>query len=184
MKRAKFAAYRRAVAEGSFLFLDADIIVLDLLAELEDDRCLVAAPDDLAECWLPSTARAIPGKAIPASRRTFISTPALCSSRLPSAVSSNVSSAKSRVDASYTKYSLEPWLSDNPFLCAYVNKDSIPYRPVDGRVFNWQGLVRDGDSLVTGIGGRIVNRETGIPLRLLHFAGIADIDEFIFKLDD
>ena len=183
VKRAKFAAYRRAVAEGSFLFLDADIIVLDSLAELEDDRCLVAAPDDLAECWFIDD-KSHPWKGDPSlAANVYFNSGVMF---FPASLGGFVEriERESRVDASYTKYSLEPWLSDNPFLCAYVNKDSIPYRPVDGRVFNWQGLVRDGDSLVTGIGGRIVNRETGIPLRLLHFAGIADIDEFMFKLDD
>ncbi|MCB1498077.1 MAG: hypothetical protein KDJ86_19995 [Bauldia sp.] len=183
-KRAKFTAYRLAAAEGSFLFLDSDIIVLSSLAELEDEERLVACADDMSGCpFIEDKQHPWPGDPGLAADIYFNSGIVFFPAALAGFLEGLHHAAQD--DDLFARYIFDTRLVDNHFLCAFANKEKIPVRLVDGTVFNWQGLRTVGKpkSLLGTRDGRIVNEPTSRPMRLLHFAGIKDIDAFLFDHD-
>ena len=182
VKRAKFTAYRLAISDGSFLFLDSDIIVLDGLSELEDRERLVACADDLSECrMIQDKRRPWPGDPN-LEADVFINSGVVYFPRALAGFLENLE-RHSRDDDLFARYTIDPFLVDNPFLCAYLNKERIPIRFADSIVFNWPGLKRGNTPLIGTQNGKVVNKASGRPMRLLHFAGVPDIDAFIFRLD-
>jgi hypothetical protein len=183
-KRAKFDAYEHAVREGGFVWLDADIIVLDGLDELVTGPSdgIVACPDDLSEChFIADPKHPWPGDATLKNHVYFNSGVFAASTSLAEFFGRCAS--KARDDRQWQAWTIEGHLLDNHFLCAMVNLEGTRVLPVDARQFNWQGLRRGMTPMVRVVGGRLVNIETSLPLRLAHFAGIRDIDAWVRSLE-
>lgn len=181
VKRAKFQAYRDAIEGGDFLYLDADVVVLESLEEIAGRRTLAACPDDLSGCpRIADKLRPWPAAPelqnrvyvnsgvlfIPASEREFIEY--IC--------------AESMSDELWARYIAPGVLYDNHFLCAYLNLEHATLELLDETVYNWQGFYKGGQLQVLRRGDNLLNRQSGKELRLVHFAGIQDIDRFLCDL--
>ena len=82
------------------------------------------------------------------------------------------------LDNNIIKYTLP----DNHFLCAFIILNNIDVTLIDREVFNWQGLYNNKELLVVRRGNSLFNKYNQKKLKLIHFAGINDIDDFILKL--
>jgi len=181
VKRAKFTAYAKALEEGDFLYLDADIIVLDALDELWGFPTLAGCPDDLSACGFIEDKRhpwpGDPGLV----NETYVNSGVLF---FPRAVKEFVEDLRRRslCDEEWQRYILPGKLFDNHFLCAHINLRRLPIHLLDETVYNWQGFFRNGELQVLRRGNELVNCRSGQKLRLVHFAGIADPDSFLSSL--
>ena len=181
VKRSKFEAYTLAAEDGDFLYLDSDIIVLGPLDNLQDQNSIVARRDELGECPF------IENKLFP-----WASDPELKADRyinsgviyFPSALLPTLKEIRlqSLKDDVWRRYTIEGMLSDNHFLCAFLAILNVPIRFADGAKYNWQALRSFNEMLIERRGVEIVNRRSGEPIHLIHFAGIAEIDDFILRL--
>ena len=79
--------------------------------------------------------------------------------------------ARARDDAFWNDHALPPWLHDNHVFCALLNLHPVEMTLLDAQEFNWPGYHHGGRLQVRRVGSSLVNRETGRPLRLVHFAG-------------
>ena len=181
VKRAKFEAYRIAMEEGGFLYLDSDIIVTGTLNSLIDDSALVACRDDLSGCdfiadrQYPWTSR--PDlKAIHYFNSGVFYAPVALADFFTECHKASLDNIK------WAELIIPEKLLDNHFLCGMVNDRNPPIRYVEEKEFNWQGLRRHDQIMATLLDGNIINVETQKPLRLLHFAGISEIDKFLLRL--
>jgi hypothetical protein len=181
VKRSKFAAYRRAAAEGGFIFLDADVVVLESLEPLRWLERLAACPDDLSACWgIPDRTHPWPGDPALAARR-YVNAGVLV---VPAAARDFVELAARRVadDAFWERYIYPGALYDNHVLCALLNLHAVAIQLVEAAEYNWQGLQVAGALQVRRAGEHLVNIHTGRRLRLVHFAGIQDVDAYLASL--
>lgn len=181
VKRAKFQAYRDAIADGDFLYLDADIVVLESLEEIANRSALAACPDDLSSCPLiPDKLHPWPG-APELENRVYVNSGVLF---IPSSARGFIEHIciESLSDAQWNSYIAPGILYDNHFLCAYLNLERPQLEPLDETVYNWQGFYKDGQVQVLRRGDHLVNRQSEQRLRLVHFAGIQDIDRFLCEL--
>jgi len=177
-KRAKFAAYGAAIRSGGFLYLDADIVVLERLHELQALETLAACPDDLSHC------PGIPNKSYPwpnapqLERRRYINSGVMW---FPLSARGFVEHlhAQSLSDETWQKYIAPEVLYDNHFFCAHLNLTDHPLMSLDPLRYNWQGFLQHGQVQVIRKGDSLVNRESGDTLKLVHFAGIRNCDRFL-----
>lgn len=180
-KRAKFAAYKIASEQGSFLYLDSDIIVLDSLEGLMSEESLVSCYDDLSECAVPDPQFPWPGDPNLRAEVYFnvgvVYFPQACSEFIDRLYQ------VARDDRIWSNYIFEGVLYCNHFLCAFANIWKEPLVYADEFQYNWQGFVRGNRLQVKRDRNRLINIETGKPLHLAHFAGIKNMDKFLKEMN-
>jgi hypothetical protein len=172
VKRARFAAYNTALQEGSFLYLDSDVIVLKPISELVQHGRITGCHDDLSQVSI------VPDKRHPwagdpgLENRWFINSGIFFAPRGRREFFAEILE-RSRNDQLWERYGV---LYDNSFLCAHFNllNEAIDY--VDSTVYNWQGFVVGGQLQVQRRGSSLVNYKTGQVLKIAHFAGVPDPD--------
>jgi hypothetical protein len=182
VKRAKFLAYTRALTEfGDFLYLDADIIVLGELGSLRGSALLRAAPDDLSACPF-ITDRHHPWPGDPElSNDCYVNSGVLY---VPAGLSDFFEYMRERSlsNECWQRYIIPGRLYDNHFLCAHLNLCNVPVDPIDPEQYNWPGFLLRGELQVTRQGHQLVNKTSGKPLKLVHFAGISDVEALLCSL--
>lgn len=181
VKRARFDLYRHAIEAGDFLYLDSDIVVLESLSALTGFDSMAACPDDLSGCPFISDRRH-PWPGDPALENdVYVNSGVLF---FPKSARSFIDLLwrRSQQDDLWNRYIIDGKLYDNHFLCAYLNLERPPLRLVDEFEFNWQGFYKDGALGVERRGDSLVNPRTGKKLRLVHFAGIRNVDAFLCSL--
>jgi len=176
VKRAKFTAYTNAHAEfGGFAYLDADIIVLAELREMFAPDRLRAAPDNLSACsFIADRRRPWPGDPSLVNE-IYVNSGVLS---VPPGMGDFLQRLRdnSARDELWERYVIPGKLYDNHFLCAYLNIEKVDIDPLDPEQYNWQGFVQNGELRVLRRGDTLVNKQSGKPLKLAHFAGIGDVD--------
>lgn len=179
-KRAKFDAYVDAIRSGPFVWLDADVIVLDSLQELvaQSDDELVACPDDLSECDFIADPQ-YPWAADPSLRADVYFNSGVFGAGAGLAPFLEDCMLAAQDPTRWAEWTIEGRLLDNHFLCAMVHRERIDVRKVESRQFNWQGLRRRDQVMVRALNGRLINIETGRPLHVAHFAGVPDVDAWL-----
>ncbi|MFI5295453.1 MAG: hypothetical protein ACHQ0Y_10560 [Thermodesulfovibrionales bacterium] len=180
VKRAKFEAYYDAIRRGGFLYLDADIIVLDDLSELLGGDSLRGCFDDLSACPY-ITNKEYPWTGDPALRNALYINSGIFYAPQQRQPFFREMYEKSLEDEAWQAYTLKE-LHDNHFLCAFINMKKEPIELVDGEVYNWQGFNRTGSLMVNRSGDSLVNRLNQKKLKLVHFAGVYDMDGFLMGL--
>jgi len=169
VKRAKFKAYLLSCTQP-FVYLDSDIIVLKDLSALFDASRLSACPDDLSECPFIQD-KVHPWKGDPSlENKTYVNSgiffaPLSCRDFFESLWRMSLE------DETWKKYTFPPYLYDNHFLCAMINKFSYPCDFLDPIRFNWPGLRSGLRFLAVPRGNELVHEDTGRALSLCHFAG-------------
>ncbi|WP_198038137.1 TylF/MycF/NovP-related O-methyltransferase [Skermanella stibiiresistens] len=184
VKRAKFEAYARAAARGAFLYLDADIVVLDDISELAGVDRIAVCPDDLSGCQGIQNKR-FPWRGNPALERTsYFNSGVIAVPAGKAALFADIHQAS--LDEECWQAHIEPGvLYDNHFLVARLLLRDEPLFELDAEIYNWQGL-RDNDftPVVERRGKRLVNRANPAKwLKIAHFAGVAEPDDFLFAID-
>jgi hypothetical protein len=181
-KRAKFGVYVDALRGGGFVYLDADVIVLEPLHDLMAIPTLAACPDDLSAApYIPDRRRPWPSDPTLENRR-YVNSGVLV---IPPAAAEFFHDASTLVqdDQFWDRYILPGYLYDNHVLCALLNLTPVALHDLDERALNWQGFRNpDGASCVDRRGDHLVNRTTDQPLRLVHFAGIRDVEGYVDSL--
>lgn len=181
VKRAKFTAYSHAAREGGFIFLDADIIVVNPLPALIDVEDFTACRDDLRECPFISDPKRpweyepdLSGEqyfnsgvfAVPAGFYEFF----------------REVEQDARDDEEWLRYTISGKLYDNHFLCAKIAQHLIQINFISEYEYNWQGFRSFGELNCYLDQARNLRSLQGGLLRLVHFAGIQDIDAYISSL--
>lgn len=183
VKRAKFDAYARAAAEGGgFLYLDADILVLQPLDALLEGTAFIACRDDLRECTF-----------IGDPTRPWVAAPELSGAgyfnsgvlSIPHGFEDffQAIAVEAADDHEWARFTIPAKLYDNHFLCAKVAQRGIPVHYVSEYEYNWQGF-RSGDRLNCYVDacGVLRSRHADEVLRLVHFAGVGDIEDYLCRL--
>ena len=179
-KRSKFTAFRRAIKSGSFVYLDADAIVLEPLVELTRNDALSGCPDDLLQCpFITDKSHPWPNAPelvnnvyinsgvlfVPASREPFI----------------EEIYEQSRFDLVWNKYIFPGKLFDNHFLCAALNLQQEPVTFLDQQVYGWQGFW-NGSIQAERRGDQLVNKANGKVLKIVVFAGLQQSYDLLLSL--
>jgi hypothetical protein len=181
-KRAKFTAYSCALAElGDFLYLDSDIIVLGDLRGLGLSGRLEAAEDDLSACEFIRDRRHPWVGAPDLLNECYINSGVIF---IPAAQKGFIEDlrGRSQSDEEWKRYILPGKLYDNHFLCAHINIGKVRVNLIDPQQYNWPGFRKGGCLQVVRRGAAVVNKVTGIPLKLVHFAGIQDVDRALCSI--
>lgn len=182
VKRAKFTAYADAAKAGGFLYLDADILVLHPLTDLVGVSAFTACRDDLSECpFIEDRKRPWPKYPQWTSNYYF---------------NSGVFAVPDGSDELFERLRIEAsddqdWLSiivpgklhDNHYLCGKLVQHGINVEFVSEYVYNWQGFRRfEQLNCYVGENGNLRSKSGDSLLRLVHFAGIKNIDSYIAGL--
>ena len=180
-KRTKLTAFRHAIDSGSFVYLDADAIVLEPLDDLSMYERVSGCIDDLSHCpyiedkqhpWpnAPELRKEIYINSgilyAPASRKPFF----------------EELYRQSLIDTVWQKYIFQDRLYDNHFFCAMLNLLHEPVRPLDEQVYGWQGFYFHQQVQVKRQGEHLVNKTNGKLLRVVLFAGVRQSYDFILTL--
>lgn len=184
VKRAKLTAYEDAARGGSFVYLDADVVVLDRLDELLDptDPYLTACRDDLDGCpFIHDRQHPWPGDPQLFNQR-YVNTGVMGFGRSMLGYLEDLR-RRGDDDAFWNRYIHPDGLFDNHVFCAYLNLVDVPLRTVSERRFNWQGLRRpDGSCCAERRHGSLWNIDSGERLHVVHFAGVRDVDRYLTEL--
>lgn len=182
VKRAKFLAYADAAKTGGFIYLDADILVLQPLDDLIDVSTFTACRDDLSECpfildtrhpwannpqWTSELYFNSGVFAVPDGFDSFFS--AICKDAMN--------------DDDWTSIIIPGKLYDNHYLCAKIVQHQIVVNFISEYQYNWQGFRRYNElNCYTDQAGVLCSKVENLPLRIVHFAGIKNIDSYIATL--
>lgn len=182
VKRAKFAAYADAAKRGGFIYLDSDILVLHPLIDLKDVKKFTACRDDLSGCSFIDDKKR-PWKKYPqwTSDRYFNSGVFAA----PAGFGEFFNNLREEVenDSDWADCIIPGKLFDNHYLCAKIVKYDLDVDFVSEYEYNWQGYVKSGVlNCHVDPDGNIRSNPEGRLLRLVHFAGIRDIDSHIGSL--
>jgi hypothetical protein len=180
-KRAKPTAFASALREGSLIYLDADAIVLEGLGEIWGGTAISGCADDLAYCpFIPDKARPWTGDQS-IINRCYINSGAFFApaERYPFFEHLRIASLD---DDTWRRYTLDGYLYDNHFLCAFLNLCDEPVRILDPEVYGWRGFLKDGYLQVGRSGSHLVNRLSGKTLKLILFAGVQQTPEMLRSL--
>lgn len=182
VKRAKFAAYADAAKCGGFIYLDSDILILHPLIDLMDVKKFTACRDDLNECTFIDDKKH-PWKKYPqwTSDRYFNSGVFAA----PAGFDEFFNNLREEVenDSDWVNCIIPGKLFDNHYLCAKVVKYDVDVDFVSEYEYNWQGYIKSGVlNCHIDADGNICSNPEGRLLRLVHFAGIRDIDSHIGSL--
>lgn len=182
VKRAKFFAYADAARDGGFIYLDADVLVLQPLSDLIDVDLFTACRDDLSECSF-----------IEDSNRPWSNHPEWTAENY---FNSGVFAVPAGFDKFFERLRTEAsddqdWLSaivpgklyDNHYLCGKLVQHGISVEFVSEYSYNWQGFRRFNQiNCYVNEDGELCSMSDGSLLRLVHFAGVRDIDSYITGL--
>jgi len=182
VKRAKFFAYEDAARRGGFVYLDSDIIVLMPLIDLEDVDKFTACRDDLSECPFIED-RTRPWKRHPkwTSDRYFNS--GVFAS--PSDLSEFFRQIReeSTNDLDWSESIVPGKLYDNHYFCAKIVQHNMDVSFISEYIYNWQGFRRFNQlNCYIDDAGALCTKHDGSPLRLVHFAGLEDIEGYLAGL--
>lgn len=182
VKRAKFSAYAHAAKNGGFIYLDSDIVVLQTLVDLRNVRHFTACRDDLSECpfihnkhqpwenyqqWSADKYFNSGVFAVPTGFQDFF----------------DMIGKEALDDADWDSIVIPGKLYDNHYLCAKTAKYCIDLHFVSEYEYNWQGFRRNNLlNCYVDQSSMLRNTSEGSLLRLVHFAGIRDIDTFLANL--
>ncbi len=182
VKRAKFFAYADAIKIGSFLYLDADIIVLQKLDGLVAGNHLTVCRDRLTECsFIADPSKPWVGRPELSGDFYFNSGVFYSPAHLRCFFEHCLEAAKD--DNEWESLIILGKLYDNHFLCAKVAEQNLPINFVSEYQYNWQGF-RSGLTLrvIADNDGNLYNIDVNKLLCLVHFAGIVEIDLYIQTL--
>jgi len=180
-KRAKPTAFATALREGSVIYLDADAIVLENLDGMWGGSEIRGCDDDLQYCpFILDKIRPWPAEPTLVNRR-YINSGAFFApvDRYPFFEHLRLASLD---DAIWRKYTLDNYLYDNHFLCAFINLRDEPIDFIDPQVFGWRGFLEGGQIKVRRYGSCLANRRTGKSLAIILFAGIQQTPEVLRSL--
>jgi len=182
VKRAKFLAYADAAKNGGFIYLDADILVLQPLEDLIDVSTFTACRDDLSECpFILDTCS--PWENYPqwTSELYFNSGVLAAPDGFDSFFSTICKDAMN--DNDWASIIIPGKLYDNHYLCAKIVQYQIEVNFVSEYQYNWQGFRRYNElNCYADQAGVLCNKVEKLPLRIVHFAGIRNIDSYIATL--
>ena len=171
-KRTKLTAFAEALKAGSFIYLDADAIVLDsldgmwggtsikgVLVDLKDGHKFVTDktrpwpgnPSLVNRCYIMSGGFFAPVELLPLFERIRM---------------------ESLNDATWRRYIAEGFLYDQHFFNALLNLYEAPIQPLDPSEYGWEGLLKRDTVQVYRSGRQLINIETGSTLRLVLFGGV------------
>jgi hypothetical protein len=182
VKRAKFRMYQIAMEGGPFVYLDADIVVLDDLTELTASADLTACPDDLTGCPF------VVDRMYPWPRHPDLKNVVYVNSGVlgfGANLQQPIDEAAEAVgdDDFWFRHIHPGGLFDNHVLCALINMQGWPLRLVSEVAFNWRGFRNsDGSIAAIPVADGLVHADSGERLRLIHFAGIRDIDDYLIDV--
>ncbi|MDR2884810.1 MAG: hypothetical protein LBV09_06840, partial [Deferribacteraceae bacterium] len=176
--RARFDAYNQAIKQGSFLYLDSDIIILEDISELLLLKKFSGCADDMSACSFIEN-KQFPWKDKNLENTRYINTGVFFAPQGLSPFFDEVYQ-ESLDDAKWATYG-DPILADNHFLNAYLNKHSIDIYYIDEYTYNWQGFIKGAELQVRRDGDHLYNIGHGNLLKVAHFAGIKTnlIESFI-----
>jgi hypothetical protein len=168
VKRAKFDLYAQ-MASHDFVYLDADIIVLEDLSALFGLRTLAACPVDLDRLpYIHNPHYPWPGDPTLQCRHYFNSGILFFPQHLRPWLESIRDEAHR--DEQWYRYILPGYLYDNHFLCAMTNRDNLDIMPLDRDVYS-DTAVRQGLQWHVQLdNGHLINTHSGTIVKLLHFA--------------
>ncbi len=182
VKRAKFAAYSDAARRGGFVYLDADVIVLQSLDILGSVTEFTACRDDLSECGFISDPMRPWGNFPDVSGDRYFNSGVFA---VPSGLDwfFDKIRSESRDDLDWNGVVIPGRLYDNHYLCLKVFENDIPLAFIPESSYNWQGFRRFGAlNCFVDDKGDLCNKSDGGLLHLIHFAGVRDIDACIAAL--
>lgn len=182
VKRAKFWAYADAAMKGGFIYLDADILVINDLPGLLEVDNFTACRDDLSECqFISNPSNPWEGEPSLSGEKYFNS--GVFAVPAGFAELFEIIKDDSADDGQWERYTIPGRLYDNHFLCAKLAKYHIAVNFISEYEYNWQGFRSFGKlNCYVDSSGRLRNMQTEKYLRLVHFAGIGDIDNFVAAL--
>lgn len=182
VKRAKFFAYKDAAQGDGFVYLDSDIVVvnrIDSLINALNQSQFTACRDDLSECaFIENKHHPWPNHPSLSARYYFNSGVFAAPSELREMFSEMAVLASS--DEIWNSYVVKGKLLDNHFICGLFATYNIDVSFISEFAYNWQGF-RKGINLNCYIDpdGDLRNSTTNEILRLVHFAGVSDVEAFV-----
>lgn len=180
-KRAKPTVFASALREGSFIYLDADAIVLENLDEFWGGDQIRGCADDL-ECCPFIEDKSHPWSGDPALiNRCYINSGGFFAPVGRFEFFERLRAA-SLNDNLWRKYTLEGYLYDNHFLCAFLNLLNEPVELVDPEVYGWRGFLKAGQLQAYRSGSHLLNKNSGKMLKLVLFAGVQQSPEMLRSL--
>lgn len=182
-KRYKLAIFADAIASGDFLFLDADVVVMEDLSELRHIRRLAAAADDLSECDF-ITDKKFPWPSLPdLSARVYINSGVMWFPEESRPIVEHWA-ANAADDSVWDRMILPGRLHDNHFICGQMNLHAQEVHLLDAKRWNWQGLRTRGQLNVRRQEASLISlSEPFDRLNLVHFAGVRDVPAFLRSVD-
>jgi hypothetical protein len=183
VKRAKFWMYCDAIASGSFVYLDADVVVLDRLDDLWPDTGLIATHDGLEACrFIPEPRFPWPGD--PELRNDRYINSGVMGFGADTSQFLEFARGLAGDDEFWDAHVVPEHLYDNHVLCAALNLSDVPLRLLPNDRFNWQGFLDADGGVIASLSddGHLVN-PGGERLALVHFAGVGDVDRFLLDVD-
>lgn len=178
-KQAKFEVYANAGRDGAFVYLDADVVVLEPLDELVAAPGLIACPDDLrASPYIADRTHPWPGA--PDLRNEVYVNAGVLGFGADAAELTQTLLQHAQSPGFWDAHVFPGKLYDQHVLCAILNRQGIRPRLLSEHRYNWQGF-RDPDGRIAARrdGDALVHGDTGERLALVHFAAIWDIDEYL-----
>lgn len=183
VKRAKFQAYSIASRYDNFIYLDSDIIILDSLTDLVNAKGLTACRDNLQAC-----SHFIENPSFPWTSEPNLSGKNYFNSGVFFAESSLHKTFKeieeeSLDDDEWKRFTIPNKLYDNHFLCAKLSQKNVSINFIPEKEYNWQGYHQSGNlECLVNEKHQLVNKDSLRKLKLVHFAGINNIDDHIASL--
>jgi len=194
-KRAKLTAFAAALREGGTIWLDADAIVLESLEGMWGGNEILGCADELEYCpFIADRTRPWP-LAPELENRRFINSGGFFApaSLYPFFEQLRLASLDETTWKKYAwavldeevcrRFHFDGSMDDNHFFCAFLNLcRDVPVRLLDPKTYGWRGFLKDGQAQVRREGPRLLNRETGEPLKLVLFAGVRQTPELLRSL--
>lgn len=183
VKRAKFQAYSIASRNNDFIYLDSDIIILNVLTDLINAKGFTACRDSLQACSHFIEDPNFPWASAPnlSGNNYFNSGVFFAESSLHKTFMEI--EEESLDDKEWEKFTIPNKLYDNHFLCAKLEQKNVAINFIPEKEYNWQGYHQLGNlECFVNNDGQLLNKDTQKKLKLVHFAGINSIDDHIASL--
>lgn len=177
-KRSKPTAFAAALREGSFIYLDADAIVLENLDDLFGGNRIKGVFVDLENLpYIQDKNRPWPGNPSLVNR-CYIMSGAFYAPAELSSLFERIRLA-SLDDSIWRQYIVENHLYDQHLFNSFLNLYKAPVELLDPTVYGWEGLMKGGVVQVYRSGPRLINRHTRRTLRLVLFGGVQQTPELL-----
>jgi hypothetical protein len=182
VKRAKFKAYSLASCDGGFVYLDSDIIVLQKLKELENVSYFTACKDDLSECPFIIN-KLYPWENYPTIQASNYFNSGVFACPVGMQNFFKTIEAESCNNSDWESVVIPGKLYDNHFLCFKIVQYGIGVNFISSFEYNWQGFQKGGQlCCYLRQDNVLINANSGSEVKLVHFAGIQDIESYIRQL--